>query len=207
MQSPGRAWAGGEGPVGGRAMHRPAPPPPTLFMPARSRAARGTSRSRAALQTSRTCRPNLGRATGHRWHWWCISTVNSDNKKKCYFFFNIGAMVFEIRVGRSSGSRKCIFRRVQGAGGARRGGVHVMMDIVLISICPLLPYCGGAGCDIDRCTGLSLTPRFHRTSFISLSAEDGSVKFTSDSAMHASLCICDAIWIIAGSGNLIGVLV
>lgn len=35
----------------------------------------------------------------------------------------------------------------------RRGGVHAMMDIVLISIWPLLPYCGGAVRAIDRCTG------------------------------------------------------
>ncbi|CAH2067631.1 unnamed protein product, partial [Iphiclides podalirius] len=39
------------------------------------------------------------------------------------------------------------------------GRVQAMMDIVLISICPRLPYCGDAGRAIDRCTGPELTPR------------------------------------------------
>ncbi|CAH0726239.1 unnamed protein product, partial [Brenthis ino] len=136
---------------------RPPPPPRTHPRCLFSAEWRGDSRPRHALRTARAFPIHKHKQRG--------AFVIGRHVKKLYEFFllTIPLAAPANSTGKSTGDKrryrgKCI-SRVHGAGGADEGRVQAMMDIVLISICPLLPYCGDAGRAIDRCTGPKLTPR------------------------------------------------
>lgn len=145
VSAAGRPW--GRAGCTGR---RPAPPTPSRAVYSGRAAARG------AAGGGRASRPRDAHRTARVRQVWtrpaerciCCRTLRKKNTAPR---FNSGNSV-EVRGARPRAG--CAVRdapaAVQGAGGR---GVHAMMDIVLISICPLLPCCGGAGRAIDRCTG------------------------------------------------------
>lgn len=131
---PAAAWAA----VGVQALHRPAPRAPRCLFSVGPMAGRQSSACRATVRT-RASGTSIGRAvhpTGH-----CKNTLS----------YTISGRARRAGPGtrgreKGGGVRENAFPDECKAQAVRaEGRVHAMMDIVLISIWPLLPYCSGAG--------------------------------------------------------------